>query len=109
MIDSEPLKDYIKDDTKHVIEDNLNKMMLRKDSMLLTVEPSVAYRYKGDFFGLMEHYKISTVLFWPALRCNGFTSPEEYDEELSVKIPSIEMVQTLLRRQKIYDKQLGVA
>lgn len=46
---------------------------------LILVEPDIAYRYQGNFYGLMLHFNVLPELFPYTLYANGYTSPHEYD------------------------------
>lgn len=51
------------------------------------VEPGIAYRYQGDFYGLLDYLNISSSLYLPTLYLNGLQSPYDYDGvETSIKI-----------------------
>lgn len=43
------------------------------------IEPGVAYKYQGDFYGLLSHLNVQSHLLLPSLYLNGLASPYDYD------------------------------
>lgn len=51
------------------------------------VEPNVAYRFQGNFYGLLRELNIDLHLYLPTLYVNGFTNPVDFKgSEKSIKI-----------------------
>ena len=59
--------DSIKDDTRKYREE--------------LIEPAVAWKYQGDFYGLLNHMNIEPKYWLPSLYLSGYTSPVQYDGE----------------------------
>lgn len=43
-----------------------------------TVDPAMAYRYKGNFFGLLKEFNVNPNVFLYTLYINGYTNPRQF-------------------------------
>lgn len=51
------------------------------------ISPEVAFKYQGDFYGLLSHLNVPPHLMLPTLYLNGLTSPYDFDgKELELLI-----------------------
>lgn len=51
------------------------------------VEPALAWKHQGDFYGLLQELQIEERFWVPSLYLSGYTSPVQYDgERLSIRI-----------------------
>ena len=64
-----------------LLETYIHTILNRPDNELLEVEGADAYRYEGDFFGLLTYHGISPELHWFILRLNGLNTPLDYIAE----------------------------
>lgn len=54
-----------------------------------TVPPDLAYRYQGNFYGLLNKLEVPTDLYLFTLYLNGYKSPVDYDgKKILLKIPT---------------------
>lgn len=65
---------------RNMIEDHLSYLRARADNDVITVEPLVAYKYAGDFFGLMMHHGVLPQHHWIVMRVNDLISPQDYKD-----------------------------
>ncbi len=60
---------------------------------IVTVNPGVAYRYQGNFFGLLRELNVTTNLFVYTLYLNGYNNPVDFNgDTYTIKVaikPSI--------------------
>ena len=74
---------------RNMIEDHMTWLRGRSGNTIVDVEPMVAYKYAGDFFGLLMHFNILPQYHWITMRMNQYVSPQDYsDEMLSFVTPS---------------------
>lgn len=86
---------------RSVIEDHLNIIIAH--SSLQEIEPAMAYKYHGNFYGLLaENGKVDLGQFWLYLRVNGFTHPSEWSMEMNtIRVPNLELVNRIIQRALI--------
>lgn len=61
------------------IEDNISYFKKPEDLKLVTFEPSIAYKFEGDFYGLLHHLGYPRHLHYLIMRINSLESPLDYD------------------------------
>ena len=72
-----------------LIEAYLPLLHGRDDGGGISVQPHDAYKYEGDFFGLLHHHNIPQTYHWIILRYNGLDSPTQSPADLDhIEIPS---------------------
>ncbi len=49
---------------------------------VITVEPGVAYRYTGDFIGLLNYLNIDPSYHWFIMYLNGLKSPADMNKKI---------------------------
>lgn len=64
---------------RQIIEDHLVKIIEENKFREESVTNNEAYRFEGDFYGLLNHLRVPTYLWWINLRINGLTSSFEFD------------------------------
>lgn len=69
---------YYNDEYIKFIEDNIRFFNNPTDLKLIPVEPAKAYKYEGDFYGLLSHLNIPLHHHYLMMRLNGYDSPTEY-------------------------------
>ena len=65
-----------------------HKSYLLRFSNLLPIEPLVADKYRGDFYGLLDQLNIGIKYHYPTLLINGLDSPQEYNGETVIFVLS---------------------
>lgn len=50
-----------------------------ENTQVVTVEPTVAHKYTGDFFGLLKHLRIPDHYHWFIAYANGVEDSQMYD------------------------------
>jgi hypothetical protein len=68
---------------RNVLEDHLTLLRSSERTRERSVEPMVAYKFEGDFFGLLAHHGIQPYLHWVIMRLNGMTSPVQASREIT--------------------------
>ncbi len=87
---------FFRDDFRMELEKHIDVFRKEKGIQLITVDPNVALRYRGDFDGLMCYYKIPLKYHWIIMRINNLHSTFEYTEELrGLLIPNFESIEQL--------------
>jgi len=79
-----------------VLEDHMTFLRTHPETKSQEIEGFYAAKHKGDFFGLMAHYRVPYELHWVVMRMNNFVSPQDCDETLGgVIIPNVNVVERL--------------
>ena len=73
--------------TKNILDDKIveqwNSVIPLLDKSYITgttaIEGNIAYKYKGDLFGLFLELGINRELIYPFMKINGYDSSDEYD------------------------------
>lgn len=83
---------------RQVLEDSLTFILSQRDIKIQDVDEHDAYKYEGDFWGLLAHvYNVPYELHWLVMRLTGFTSPDQAGPDLKVVyIPNPSYIQQLL-------------
>ena len=82
---------------RNIIEDHLTFLRESNDLTMISIESSMAYKYEGDLFGLLFHYKVTFEYHWIVMRLNNMTNPNQTKNTLlSLLIPN----RTILERIK---------
>lgn len=61
-----------------VVESHLQWIRTLPGNQEVVVEDAIAYKYEGDFMGLLQELRIPMEIHWVVLRLNGYTSPADY-------------------------------
>lgn len=81
---------------RSMIEDHLTIIRNQPDTQVVDIEPLVAYKYAGDFFGLMMSQNIAPQYHWIIMRVNDLISPQDYkDDQLTFIKPSYTFINRL--------------
>lgn len=62
---------------RNIIEDHLTFLKNSSDLTNISIDPSMAYKYEGDLFGLLSYYKIPFEHHWITMRLNNMTNPNQ--------------------------------
>lgn len=84
---SAPFRDVIEQHLTYLIASNTHE---------LAVDPHIAFKYKADFYGLLQYLGVAPQMWWVVLRVNNMTTPADYTEEmLSILIPDFNEIEKL--------------
>jgi hypothetical protein len=54
----------------------------------INIQPDLAYRFQGNFYGLLNKLNVNRDLYLFTLYVNGYNSPNDYDgKKIILKIP----------------------
>lgn len=80
---------YYNIELRNILEDHLTYFRNSNDITILNIEPAMAYKYEGDFFGLLSYYNVPFEYHWLVLRINKMTNPNQNKSTLlSVNVPN---------------------
>lgn len=69
---------------------------LRAKPTIKTIPPAIAYKFQGDFYGLMDYLSVPKEYHYILMRYNGFLHAGDYDGlNIEVKIPDMKMISKL--------------
>lgn len=71
---------------RKVIEDHLHLLLSNPASRVVTIVPSEAARYDGDFYGIISSLKLPLHMVYPIMRMNQMTGPEDYRASMTTLI-----------------------
>ena len=66
-----------------LIESELLNLTSSYNSSTLSIDPHDAFKYEGDFYGLLAQYNIPQQYFFAYLRANGLRDPSEFPMTMS--------------------------
>ncbi len=80
------------------VESNLGYIMTYDRGLHQSVEPVIAMKYTGDFYGLLHELNILPIYYYVTLRCNGLKNTKDYEGVVTdVVIPNQEEFLRILR------------
>lgn len=86
---------------KEMIEDHLTDIRKDVNSIEINIENKLAGASDGDFYTLLDLYKINPNHYWLILRVNDMTSPFEYrNNRENIRIPREDFINSLVKRLK---------
>lgn len=78
---------------------------LNKDNMITVVE-GVAYKYEGDFYGLLRSLNIEKQYHTTIMTYNGLRSPLDYDKGmLNILVPPLDEIELL---KAVYETRITI-
>lgn len=87
---------YYDQNFRNILEDHMTFLRTSNELNVLNVEPSMAYKYEGDLFGLLFHYNIIFEQHWIIMRLNNMTNPNQTKSTLSLLlIPTRAMLERI--------------
>lgn len=87
---------YFKKGFRRVIEDHLG-VIANEAFTYHEVTPVDAYRFNGNFYGLLSVIGVPFELYWVTLRLNQMTHPNQYRESVkAIKLPDEDYIYSLL-------------
>ena len=76
--------------------DSFRHKLKQTNSRVLNIQPTIAYKYQGDFYGLLDHIGIDKHHHYFVMRHNNLLHSTDYTgEELVVNIPDLLFIDTL--------------
>lgn len=83
MVDAGP-SIYYDSAFRNVLEDHMTYLREHPQTMQLAVEPTQAYRFEADLFGLLSYYNVPVQFQWIVMRMNKMTSPTDAHPEITL-------------------------
>ena len=81
-----------------MIESHLAWLRAQPSTIAVAITPGDAYKYEGDFYGLLFAYKVPVQYHWTVMRVNGLSSPVEFDgTQTEIMVPSTEVLARLVQ------------
>lgn len=69
---------YYSDGLRTVFEDLLNVFKTDPSTIQDVIDPQMAYKYEGDFYGLAAALNVPYNLHWLCMRMSGYTSSSDF-------------------------------
>lgn len=64
---------------RHALVMNNARLTRPENVLAFRVEPTIAHKYKGDFFGLLKHLRIDDQYHWFIAYVNGIEDSQMFD------------------------------
>lgn len=81
---------------RNVLEDHMTFLREHPQTSVLNVEPTQAYRFEHDLFGLLAHYGVSRAFHWVVMRMNKMTTPTELTRDaVQLLVPETRLVEQI--------------
>jgi hypothetical protein len=81
---------------RSVLEDHIAFLKQNPQTRIIAITANNAYKYVGDYFGLLNETNITPSLHWLVMRMNDFTSPTENKDDIrSILVPDIALVERI--------------
>ena len=90
-----------------VLEDHMNLIRTASSTSKKELPNNLAWRYEGDFYGLMVELNVPFNLHWLCMRLVGYKNPQEMSASLEfVYVPDTGTIGIL---QTLYSTQTGLS
>lgn len=90
---------------RNVLEDHLEYLRNHQNTEALPIEDHPSHKYEGDFYGLLQHYRIKAEHRWLVMRLSGLTSPTDYHGQVTqAVIPSETEVNKIVQLYRASEK-----
>lgn len=87
---------YYDDKFRAVLEDHLTYLRNHPKTTTVTVSPVDAFKYEGDYYGLLTTLNIPYHFHWLIMRLNGHRSPFSGNEkETQVIVPAESVIEQI--------------
>lgn len=87
---------YYTDGLRQMFEDHLTYLKTHPKTTSAAVNSFDAYKYEGDFYGLLEKMKIAKHFHWIIMRVNDMTNMNQSKSTLStILVPDFELMERL--------------
>lgn len=75
-------------------------------TVTLPVDPHQAYKYEGDFYGLLQVLKIPQDQHWLVMRVNDLTNPMDFPQDIQgVMVPDSDVIGRIVQRYRSLTKK----
>lgn len=89
---------YWSEEFQTMIESHLAWLKNHPTTYTIAVDDGDAYKYEGDFYGLLAAYRVPTQYHWVVMRMNGLRATTDYDSTKdSLLIPSYQTLADLVQ------------
>lgn len=87
---------YYSKSFREELEKHLDILRTGLEANGLAIEPNIAIKYKGDFYGLLTYYNIPYKYHWITMRVNKYTSTMDYEGTVdTIIIPDFKLIDQL--------------
>lgn len=87
---------YYTDGLRQMYEDHMSYLKTHAKTKSTDINANDAYRFEGDFFGLLEKMKIAKHFHWIIMRVNDMTNMNQSTAELTtIIVPDFELMERL--------------
>jgi hypothetical protein len=84
---------------RQMIEDLRSRIVTSASTSTVEITLDLEYRFRGDFYKLLQQMKYPQDMFWIIMRINGLHSPIDYDGNLgTLLVPSRHTLDTLVQK-----------
>ncbi|WP_257291138.1 hypothetical protein [Endozoicomonas sp. ONNA1] len=98
---------YYQPEFRDMVEDHLNWLITHPDTTTIDILPKDAFKYEGDFYGLMAQIDNRRHLFWYVMRINRMKQPEDFTRDtVQLLIPDTALLDRLVKTFKTTNRQL---
>ena len=87
---------YYSDSFRVVLEDHMTYLRNHPQTYLKEVSSKQAYKFEGDFFGLLSELNQSPEFYWIIMRMNKLTSPVYSESTInSIIVPANDVIERI--------------
>lgn len=91
-----------------VVESHLKWILNLPGNQIVRVDDAVAYKYEGDFGGLLQELRVPMEMHWVVMRMNGYTSPADYSfDRTQILIPDTASIARLFTSFVTVNKKIA--
>ena len=91
---------------RQVIEDHLDYLRDMSRGRIITVTPAIAYKYIGDFHGLLREQNCPDYSLYANTRANGLSVPIDYDGSITaIYVIDNAVLNTLFNKQRTVQRK----
>lgn len=91
---------------RRVMETYMGWLRAHPDTRTQPVDAHMAYKYEGDFYGLLSVMDIAPEYHWVVLRVNGLTNPLYFPTEIGqILIPDSGVLRRIVQRFRAQNKK----
>lgn len=82
-------KDFYDPKFVRVLETHLTHLRTHPDTRVAQVHPHDAYKFEGDFYGLLDQFNVPPEYHWVTMRVNDISNPNLVDPSIQfILLPS---------------------
>lgn len=88
---------YFEDHWRLFFESHLSLIRAAETTLTVAVDPFDAYKFAGDFYGMLTVKEVPPKYHWAFLRVNQMTTPTEFGEQTrTLLFPSTQFIEELM-------------